>query len=201
MAHRKLDGVQQIATGTGTGALTLLGATSGLYRTMQDAGMTDDDTGYFRIQHETLPLEWEIVRVVYSSGAITRSFDTASKSATGSLINFSAGNKIVSLVELAVPQCPPIRMIASGTTTAMSALDYELCIRKSVGAAHAVTLPADPVFGQTVLVSDGKGDAGTNNITVSPASGTINGAASILIRAGYGSAKFRFNGTEWNTVY
>lgn len=98
MAHRKLDSVQQIATGTGTGALTLGAATAANYRTMQAAGMTNADTGTFRIQHETILAEWEEVLVTYNAGAITRTFDTNAKSATGSLINFSAGNKIVSCV-------------------------------------------------------------------------------------------------------
>lgn len=98
MTHRKLDSVQQIATGTGTGTLTLGAATAANYRTMQAAGMTNADTGTFRIQHESIPAEWEEVLVTYSAGAITRTFDTNARSATGSLINFSTGNKIVSCV-------------------------------------------------------------------------------------------------------
>jgi hypothetical protein len=201
MAHKKLDGVQQIASGTGAGSLALGVATSALYRTMQAAGMVDGDTAYFRIQHETIALEWEIVKVALSSGTITRTFDEASKSATGSLISFTAGNKIVSGVEIAVPIIKPLRVITSGTTTAMTALDYEVSIKKSVGAPHAVTLPPNPVFSQYAMVSDSKGDAGTNNITISAHAGTINGAASMTIRVGYGAAKFRYSGTEWNTVY
>lgn len=98
MAHRKLDGVQQLATGTGIGALTLGAATQAYYRTMQAAGATNTDTLFVRIQHETIAAEWEQVLATYNAGAITRTFDSNSTSATGALISFSAGNKIVSCV-------------------------------------------------------------------------------------------------------
>jgi len=98
MAHRKLDSVQQLATGTGTGALTLGAATAANYRTMQAAGMTNGDTMFARIQHETILAEWEEVMVTYNAGAITRTFDANAKSATGAGINFSTGNKIVTCV-------------------------------------------------------------------------------------------------------
>lgn len=101
MAHKKFDGVQQLATGLGSGVLTLGSVTSAMYRTMQSAGMTDGDTMYVRIQHETIPAEWEDVLVTYSAGAITPSYDAKSTSATGTLIAFSVGNKIVSSAILA----------------------------------------------------------------------------------------------------
>ena len=96
MAHRKYDGVQQLATGTGVGALTLGAATSSKYRTFSGAGAADGDTGYFRIQHSTIDAEWEVVKGTLSSGTLVRTFDSKSSSSTGALISFSAGNKIVS---------------------------------------------------------------------------------------------------------
>lgn len=98
MAHKKITGVRQIATGTGTGDLTLGAVVSAAYRTVQDAGMGDDDTAYFMIRNSSLPNEWEIVFLTYNSSGttISRAFDSKSISSTGSLIDFSAGNKIVS---------------------------------------------------------------------------------------------------------
>lgn len=98
MSEKYVDGVQQFATGTGTGALTLGNTTSARTRRMQDAGIGDGDTIYVRIQHAEIDAEWEIVKATYDveTGQITRSFDDASSSYTGSLISFSAGNKIVS---------------------------------------------------------------------------------------------------------
>jgi hypothetical protein len=96
MAHRKYDGIQQLATGTGSGALTLGAATSALYRRLQDAGIGNGDTIYLRVAHETILAEWEDCLWTYNAGGITPTFDSKSSSATGSLISFSAGNKIVS---------------------------------------------------------------------------------------------------------
>lgn len=98
MAHRVLNGVRQIATGTGAGALTLGAATSGMYQTMAAAGMSNGDTAYVRIESEATAAQWEIVLVSYSAGNITRTFDSKSESATGGLISFGSGNKIVSSV-------------------------------------------------------------------------------------------------------
>ena len=97
MAHKKITSVQQYATGTGTGALSLGTTLSALYRTMQAAGMANGDTAYVMIRHATIPSEWEIVLVTYASSGstITPSFDSKSVSATGALISFSAGNKVV----------------------------------------------------------------------------------------------------------
>lgn len=101
MAHFKYDNVAQIATGTGAGALTLGAAASEDRQTLQSAGMLDTNTAFVRIQHATILSEWENVKITFSSGgsgSITRTFDSRASSATGSLINFSAGNKIVSNV-------------------------------------------------------------------------------------------------------
>ncbi len=99
MAHKKITDVRQYATGTGAGALTLAAtAISANYRTMQAAGMENADTAYVMIRHATIPSQWEIVLVAYTASGttITPSFDSRSVSATGSIISFSAGNKIVS---------------------------------------------------------------------------------------------------------
>lgn len=101
MAHRVLDGVKQLATGTGTGVLTLGTVFSDIYQTMALAGMTNGDTTYVRIQHETIEDQWEIALVSYSADVLTRTFDSKSVSPTGALTNFSAGFKIVSSVIIA----------------------------------------------------------------------------------------------------
>lgn len=66
--------------------------------------------------------------------------------------------------------------------------------------ARALTLPASPVSGQMHRIKDNGGSAGSNNITVSPAAGNIDGAASYVINVNYGSADFVYNGTQWNVL-
>lgn len=75
-----------------------------------------------------------------------------------------------------------------------------LAVNKASGAATAVTLPAGPKPGQVVVVKDAKGDAATNNITVTPAAGNVDGAANHVISENYGAATYYYNGTEWNIV-
>jgi len=201
MAHQILDRVQETTTSTGTGALTLAGAVSKMLG-LAAAGFSNGDTFLGLIEHASAA-EWEIALCTFASagaGSITRA--TPLKSSTGSAVNFSAGTKTISLIRPAAPHVRPIRTITSGTSTTMTAADYELVINKTVSAAHAVTLPPSPVAGQVVVVSDGKGDldVGVYNITVAAASGNINGAASFVMQAAYQSATFRYSGTQWNRV-
>lgn len=79
-------------------------------------------------------------------------------------------------------------------------------INKASGAATGVTLPA-PVAISTnakrrmIFVKDVKGDAATNNITVSVASsGTINGSSTYVISENYGAQLFEDTGSEWQSI-
>jgi len=87
---------------------------------------------------------------------------------------------------------------SSGSITA--GFETVLVVKKGTGAATAVTLPSSPITGLVYIVKDGKGDANTNNITVSPASGTIDGAASKVINTAYGVLRVVYNGSEWSTI-
>lgn len=71
---------------------------------------------------------------------------------------------------------------AAGTVT-VGTLESGVAINKTVGAATTVNLPAaSSRNGLPVIVKDMKGDAGTNNITVTPnGADTIDGNASDVI--------------------
>lgn len=61
----------------------------------------------------------------------------------------------------------------------------------------AVTLPAG-VLGQQFTIKDGLGLASpANPITITATAGTIDGAATAVINAPYGSLTFVYNGTQW----
>lgn len=76
--------------------------------------------------------------------------------------------------------------------------DYYIVVKKATGSASTVNLPANPVIGKTYIIKDGKGDANTNNITVSPAGGvTIDGLATKIINANFGICKVFYTGTEY----
>ncbi|HXT81388.1 MAG TPA: hypothetical protein VN702_17620 [Acetobacteraceae bacterium] len=89
---------------------------------------------------------------------------------------------------------------ASGSVTISSTSDEVVVINKTAGAATAVALPATPSTGRVYTIKDGKGDAAANNITISPAAGNIDGAATLVIATNYGSASLIYNGTQWNVV-
>lgn len=86
----------------------------------------------------------------------------------------------------------------SGTITLSATTDYLLCVNKGTGAPTAVTLPTSPATGLTYLVKDCKGDAATNNITISPASGLIDGSSTYVISNNYGSIGLTYTGSAWS---
>jgi hypothetical protein len=82
----------------------------------------------------------------------------------------------------------------------MGANDRYIMINKTSGAATAVTLAASPATGRIVSIKDAKGDAATNNITVTAAAGNIDGSASIVLNTNYAAVDLIYNGTQWNVV-
>lgn len=93
----------------------------------------------------------------------------------------------------------PVRVITAAGAITVTAADWAVIVNKTVGAASAVALPAGAT-GAEFVIKDGKGDAAANNITITPAAGTIDGAATSVISANYGSATLLYNGTEWSAI-
>jgi hypothetical protein len=92
-----------------------------------------------------------------------------------------------------------IRVItASGAVTAATS-DRHICVNKTTGAATTVNLFATPSTGTILTVDDCKGDAATNNITVAPNAGNIDGSATYVINTNYGSWTGIYTGTIWKT--
>lgn len=79
--------------------------------------------------------------------------------------------------------------------------DYYIGVT-SVGAPRNYTLDAAGqvyVSGQTWIVKDEGGDAAANVITITPNSGTIDGAASTVINGNYDSLNILYDGTNYWT--
>lgn len=93
-----------------------------------------------------------------------------------------------------------LRMVTAAGAVTCTTADDVVIVNKTTGAATAVTLTATPATGDELTIKDGKGDSGTNVITVSPAAGTIDGQASVTIDQNYGARLFVYNGTEWNLI-
>jgi hypothetical protein len=101
-----------------------------------------------------------------------------------------------------------VTISASGTTTVairnavatpvtVVVADDVVSIQVPGPVAVAVNLPAG-VLGQQFTIKDGLGLASpATPITITPAAGTIDGAATAVINAPYGSLTFVYNGTQW----
>jgi hypothetical protein len=96
-----------------------------------------------------------------------------------------------------------VLLVSSGASAAFTNESLAI-VNKSSGSATALTLTANPVHGTRCKVIDGKGDALANNITVAPASGTINGLANHIIPRNWGEADYVYDGRsetpEWKVA-
>lgn len=79
---------------------------------------------------------------------------------------------------------------------------FEYIEIEDTSSARAVEIPdpAEAGTGAEVLVKDASGGAETNNITVSPVSGEIDGGASYVIDEDFGYVRLRSNGVTWRVI-
>lgn len=87
--------------------------------------------------------------------------------------------------------------VATTTPVTVATTDKFVVTKLASAGAVAVNLPASPTTGMVVEIQDGTGDAAANNVTITPAAGTINGAATKVISSNYGRVKLIYTGTEW----
>ena len=90
-----------------------------------------------------------------------------------------------------------IRTATNSPVTVVAATDYTVVTNLSVAGPVTVNLPAG-VAKQIFVIVDGKGDAGTNNVTIdADGTETINGAATYVINENFGGIMLQFDGTGW----
>lgn len=71
----------------------------------------------------------------------------------------------------------------------------------TVGGATTITLPSSAnVTNRNITIKDKTGHAGTNHITITPSSGTIDGASSISISTNFGKTTVYCDGTNWYSL-
>ncbi len=92
-----------------------------------------------------------------------------------------------------------VRVATASPVSVSAANDCIVITDLAVAGPVAVTLPAG-VSKQLFFIVDGKGDASTNNITITPTAGNINGAASYVLNVDKGAIGLIYDGTEW-TVF
>jgi hypothetical protein len=92
----------------------------------------------------------------------------------------------------------PVR-IATTTPDTVLATDSIVSYQLIVPGPVAVALPVG-VTGTVYYLKDGTGDAATNNITITPAAGTIDGAATATINTNFGALTLAYTGTKWEII-
>lgn len=176
------NGEADIYIGSTTGGLTLIGKGSASDLTLLNSGGTTicsvaTGTTYFNCSGAGFE------GVIGATGAAAGTFTTLN---TTGIATLGGGQVTFGRV-----------VTASGAVT-VATTDYIVCVNKTTGAATTVNLMATPTTWTVIRVKDCKGDAATNNITVTPAAGNIDGASTFVMSVAYQENDFVYNGTQWN---
>ena len=98
------------------------------------------------------------------------------------------------------PEILGVRIAVATPVTVVAATDEVVSVEVPGPVAVAVNLPAG-VTGQVFYIKDGLGLAAVATpITITPAAGTVDGAATATINAPYGSLTLVYSGTEWKLL-
>lgn len=83
----------------------------------------------------------------------------------------------------------------TAVTAAHAVIFGEWCNVNATSAAIAITLPPVAAYLDPITVK--KTDSSANAVTVTPASGTIDGAASYILSAQWSTVTLNSDGTNW----
>jgi hypothetical protein len=89
------------------------------------------------------------------------------------------------------------RTVSAATDTISASTDYFLCVAYTSTGAVTENLPAG-VAGQTFLIKDCGGAAASHPITITPASGSIDGGSSYSLDTNYGSVAVTYANSQWS---
>ena len=94
------------------------------------------------------------------------------------------------------------RTVTSGSSDTVLAGDYLIAVDKASGSATGESLfaCASGIDGQIYIFKDEKGDAATNNITITPVSGTIEGASTAVMNSNSASLTVQCDASTTNWV-
>ncbi len=93
-----------------------------------------------------------------------------------------------------------VRIITASGAISVNATDRKIDVNKTVGEPTTVNLPSSPSVGRSIIIKDEKRDCATNPITITPASGNIDGAATYVMSTNGMAVEVEHNGTEWTIV-
>lgn len=115
-------------------------------------------------------------------------------------LNASSNTMISGTTTLSGALISGVRVITIAGAVTVLSTDRYVVINKGTPATTAVTLPSSPATGLIINIKDGAGNSASFNITVSAASGNIDGAATNVLNTNFASVDYIFNGTQWSAV-
>ncbi len=109
----------------------------------------------------------------------------------------TSGGLITSASSLTVGGALTLPTVAKAANYPMTATDLAVKVTTGAGVI-TITLPPAPVAGQVCAVK--KVDAGAGTVTVAPAAGTLDGAASQSLAGQNTGIMVQFDGANWHTI-
>lgn len=129
--------------------------------------------------------------------AISTSLANVASTLATSVINLGNNNVFTGINKFAAGIEFADRIVTAAGAITVTTADIFVTVNKTVGAATAVSIPGGATRGTIFVIKDGKGDSGTNNITITPTSGTIDGAGSLVISTNFGAARLVSDGVNY----
>src|SRR5579871_781395 len=94
----------------------------------------------------------------------------------------AAGSIVPGCVRDIIATMSVLRVVTAAGAVTAAVTDHIIEVNKTSGAATTVNMPAcNSNSGLQLVIVDGKGDANTNNITLTPSAGNISGASTLVM--------------------
>lgn len=180
LGNADVDGTLTVdSTSTLTGLATLTGGATtatGNYTTTSSGGFVASGTG----------------SVSTNSGNIS--------STSGNLVITGGTSTLGGKVTMSAAQKVAVSSVKTANYTASITADYVIRVDSS-GGGFTVSLPAGHAAGDTLVIKDVSGSAGTNNVIIDPnAAETIDGSATFTMSVNYQSVTVVSDGTNWAII-
>ena len=155
------DRVQETSTTSGTGTLTLAGASSG-YKTFS-SGVGNGNTTYYVAYDQTAQV-WEIGQGTVGAGTLSRDTVTANSSGTTAKISFT-GNTLTVWCDYTATQAVPQDLLGNGFAPQIRASNGLLVTSQTVSQNYTIATGDNAITPGPVTVNSG--------ITVVISSGSV----------------------------
>lgn len=109
----------------------------------------------------------------------------------------AAGSIVTGCVRDIIATFSVSRIVTAAGAITAATTDHIIEVNKTVGAATTVNMPSCASnAGLVLIIEDGKGDAFTNNITLTPSAGNVNGQTTFVMNFNYQGETVFYDGTQ-----